>query len=188
MRWNNKVPVPLLLISILVLGGSGARSREKNNASTAQQTGSALPEYVLSNVRHYHYEDGTLRLETTFQKGEYYADTAELLVEMCEFLYYDKNKRVISRGSAQRAKICGNGSLIIAERDVRVISEVNGAVLETDYLEWHGEEERFSTESPVKITRKNGDTIAGSGMVADIALRFITIKRDVKGSVRGTSS
>jgi hypothetical protein len=40
----------------------------------------------------------------------------------------------------------------------------------------------------VRITRKNGDTISGRGMVADLALRFITIQSDVKGSFKESRS
>jgi len=75
-------------------------------------------------------------------------------------------------------------SLLIAEEDVVVISAVNGARLDTEYLEWIGKEDRFSTDRFVTITRENGDILTGMGMDADVALQFITIRKNVKGSIR----
>ncbi len=141
-----------------------------------------VPDYSLMEVTHYHYKDGLLRLEITFEEGKFYSDTEELNIDNCTYVYYDINETIVSRGGSKEAKVFDNQSLIIAEKDVVVISEVNGAVLETDYLEWHGRDEQFVTDRPVRITRKNGDMISGIGMIADITLRYITIKKDVTGS------
>jgi lipopolysaccharide export system protein LptC len=56
--------------------------------------------------------------------------------------------------------------------------------LNTEYLEWHGNENQFTTDRFVTITQENGDTISGVGMVADIGLKKVSIKKDVKGSFR----
>jgi len=173
----------LILSLLLPLCWGSKKSADVSDTSSNTQK-STLPEYVLRDVRHYHYEDGVLRFEITFEDGEYYAGSEELYVENCRFVYYDKNKATLSRGSSKLARIYGERSLVIAEKDVFIVSDVNGTALQTDYLEWHGEEEKFVTESPVEITRKNGDMITGRGMVADLSLRFITIKSDVRGSVK----
>jgi hypothetical protein len=55
-------------------------------------------------------------------------------------------------------------------------------VLETEYLEWHGGQEQFITDRFVTITRTNGDTISGIGLLSDVALRLVTIHKNVKGS------
>jgi LPS export ABC transporter protein LptC len=181
------LPSVLILSLLLPLCGGGKKDTDISDTSIRGQE-RALPEYVLREVHHYHYEDGLLRFEITFEEGEYYASSQELYVENCHFVYYDKNRATISRGSSRSARIYGERSLVIAEKDVVIVSDVNGTVLQTDYLEWHGEEERFITESPVKITRKNGDTISGRGMIADLSLRFITIQSDVKGSFKESRS
>jgi len=184
MKKGNLNWIVLLLIFLLPLSGSGIKSREGYVASP-QSRNTVLPEYILKEVRHYHYEEGVLRMEASFEAGEYYASSGELYIENCNFLYYDKNGTLVSRGSSEKARLYGDRSLINAENNVLIVSEVNGTLLETDYLEWHGEDERFVTESDVVITRKNGDMLSGRGMIADLALRFITIKSDVKGSFRG---
>jgi LPS export ABC transporter protein LptC len=183
MKQVNLVWSILLLIFLFLLSGSGIKSREES-VTSSQSRKVVLPDYILKGVRHYHYEEGVLRMEASFEEGEYYASSQELYIDNCNFLYYDKNGTVVSRGSSDKARLYGNRSLIIAENNVSIVSEVNGTLLETDYLEWHGEEERFVTESNVVITRKNGDRLSGRGMVADLALRLITIKSDVKGSFR----
>ncbi|KPJ81986.1 MAG: hypothetical protein AMS17_19215 [Spirochaetes bacterium DG_61] len=177
----------LFLFLLLPVFGGGKKGTDVSDTSFSGQE-QTLPEYELRGVRHYHYEDGVLQFEVTFEEGEYFAGSQELYVENCHFVYYDKNKAIISRGSSRSARIYGERTLVIAEKDVVIVSDVNGTVLETDYLEWHGEEEKFITESPVRITRKNGDTISGRGMVADLALRFITIQSDVKGSFKESRS
>lgn len=173
-----------LLLFLLPAYGGGIKDGSTPDASEYQDK--ILPDYVLKNVKHYHYEEGILRLEVTFEDGEYYSAEQELHIANCSFLYYDIDETLISRGRSKRAKIFSEQSLIIAENDVVIISEVNGGVLETEYLEWHGHEERFVTDRPVTITRRNGDTISGKGMIADIALRFVTLESDVKGSFRSS--
>jgi LPS export ABC transporter protein LptC len=106
------------------------------------------------------------------------------LVENCRFVYYDKEGKVVSRGSSKFAKLFENGNELVAEENVVVISEENGGRLDTEYLEWHGNKNRFSTDRFVIITQKNGDTISGVGMVADIGLKMVTIQKDVKGCFR----
>ena len=180
-----KVYTSLFVVFFFIL--SGCDGREKNrpvDISDIQEK--SLPDYVLEDVTHYHYENGILKLEITFEKGKFYSAEDELYVENCTFIYYDINENLLSRGRSKKAKVFSDQSLIIAENEVVIVSEVNGGVLETEYLEWHGQGDQFLTDSPVTITRKNGDIITGIGMVADIALRFVTIQKDVKGSFRNS--
>jgi LPS export ABC transporter protein LptC len=141
-----------------------------------------VPRYSLEDVTHFQYQDGILRLEITFSRGDFYADRRELHVENCTFVYYDKFGVQQSRGSSKRAILMEDQSELIAQDDVVVISDVNGGVLTTEYLVW--KENRFSTEKAVTITRENGDIIKGVGMVADVALNVVTIFQNVRGSVR----
>ena len=185
LYWSRFITVLLTpLLFLLPAYGEGIKDGSTADASEYQEK--ILPDYALKNVKHYHYEEGILRLEVTFEDGEYYSAGQELHIENCSFLYYDIDETLISRGRSKRAKIFSEQSLIIAENDVVIISEVNGGVLETEYLEWHGHEDRFVTDRPVVITRRNGDTISGKGMIADIALRFVTLESDVRGSFRSS--
>jgi hypothetical protein len=36
----------------------------------------------------------------------------------------------------------------------------------------------------VTITRKNGDILQGIGMITDVALRYVQVKKDVKGKIK----
>jgi len=140
-----------------------------------------LPVYVLRDVTYYYYRDGYLQVKIVFETGEYYTEADELRIDNCTFLYYDINENILSRGRSKNATIYADRSLIVAEDDVVITSELNGGVLETDHLEWHGDKEQFLTESFVNLTRRNIDSITGTGLVADIALRTVTIKKDVRG-------
>jgi LPS export ABC transporter protein LptC len=146
--------------------------------------GSVVPDYILHDVIHFHYEEGFLKVKVNFEKGNYYNEQGELRVENCQFVYYDINNEVVSRGSSNKAKLYSNDSVLVAEENVVVISEENKGKLETEYLEWHGDENQFTSDRFVKITQENGDTISGVGMIADVGLKKVTIKKDVKGSFR----
>jgi LPS export ABC transporter protein LptC len=172
----------LLLAAFLILAGcDGAGKGKKDRREAAAEEGASLPEYVLEGVVHSYYERGTLKLQVTFEKGGYYKSEGKLAVENCVYVYYDSMGKVISRGRSKRAKLFSNEARLVAEEDVVVVSEANGGVLKTGYLEWSGRKNQFTTDDFVTITRTNGDRIAGKGMIADLGLRFVTIERNVKG-------
>jgi LPS export ABC transporter protein LptC len=164
---------------------SGCLSQGKENQINQNSDSPApAPDYIFQDVTHYYYEDGIKKTMIMFESGEYYSEGEELYVENCTYIYYDIDGNVNSRGSSDRAKIFNNGSLIISEDNVVIISETNNAVLETEYLEWHADEEQFVTDRFVTVTRTNGDIITGYGMLADLAIRFVTINKDAKGSFK----
>ena len=170
----------ILLICVSLSGCLNKRKETQINLNG--DTLEPAPDYIFQGVTHYYYEDGIKKTMIKFENGEYYSEREELYIENCTYIYYDMNGNVNSRGSSERAKIYNNGSLIISEDNVVIISETNNAVLETEYLEWHGDEEQFVTDRFVTITRTNGDIITGYGMLADLAIRFVTINKDAKGS------
>ena len=175
----------LLLAAFLILAGcEGAGKGIRDRREAAAKEEASLPEYVLEGVVHSYYERGTLKLQVTFERGVYYKSADKLAVENCLYVYYDNMGKVISRGRSKRAKLFGKEARLVAEEDVVVVSEANGGVLKTGYLEWSGRKNQFTTDDFVTITRTNGDRIAGKGMIADLGLRFVTIKRNVKGHFR----
>jgi len=173
--------------SILILLTGCEKTSRPGDSRAKDEQQETLPAYVLKDVTYYYYRDGYLQVKIAFETGEYYAEADELRIDNCAFLYYDINENILSRGRSKRATIHADRSLIIAEDEVVIISELNGGVLKTDHLEWHGNKEQFLTESYVNLTRKNIDSITGTGMVADIALRKVTIKKNVRGILGGTS-
>jgi LPS export ABC transporter protein LptC len=171
----------VLILTVLFLLPACSRSRDaelKNEVKDAEN----LPAYKLQDVTHYQYEEGILRLELTFERGSYFTNRDELRVENCSFVYYDIDGEKVSTGSSKEAVLFKNKSLLIAQNDVVVVSEVNRGKLETEYLEWKGKVDRFVTDQFVTMTRENGDTLQGIGMITDVALNYVTIKKDVKGS------
>jgi LPS export ABC transporter protein LptC len=173
------------IILLICISLSGCLSQGKENQINQNSDSPApAPDYIFQDVTHYYYEDGIKKTMIMFESGEYYSEGEELYVENCTYIYYDIDGNVNSRGSSDRAKIFNNGSLIISEDNVVIISETNNAVLETEYLEWHADEEQFVTDRFVTVTRTNGDIITGYGMLADLAIRFVTINKDAKGSFK----
>ncbi|MGQ9616091.1 MAG: LPS export ABC transporter periplasmic protein LptC [Spirochaetota bacterium] len=160
---------------------SGAKEPEK--VVLPSQT-TDVPDYILHDVIHYQYDSGVLKVKVIFENGSFSRGKEELHVENCGFEYYDSNEVVISRGSAKEATIFMGRSELFADGDVVVVSELNGAKLETDHLEWHGKNNQFTTESFVTITRITGDIIQGYGMISDVGLRYIKIKKNVRGIIR----
>ena len=171
----------IILLICVSLSGCLSKGKESRINQSGDSSG-PVPDYIFQNVTHYYYEDGIKKSMIMFESGEYYSEHEELYVVKCNYIYYDIDGTVSSRGSSDRAKIFNNGSLIISEDNVVIISETNNTVLETEYWEWHGDEEQFITDRFVNVTRTNGDIITGYGMLADIAIRFVTINKDAKGS------
>ncbi len=163
----------------LVLCAAGSR-----DFVLPQEAEGPVPRYSLENVEHFHYEQGDLRVKVTFEHGDFFAEAGELRVEKCRFVYYDSSGETLSRGSSERAVLFQDSSRLEAYRDVVIVSEANGATLRTEYLVWEGEESNFTTDEEVVITRENGDILQGVGMVADVALNFVTIQRNVHGRIR----
>jgi LPS export ABC transporter protein LptC len=173
-------PAVLVALAFLVFSGCAeVRKERKTAAETADEA--QLPEYVLHGVTHSFYDGDTIKLRIDFEKGAYFAGRQELAVENCAYVYYDTEGNVLSRGRSKSATLFSGSPRLVAENDVEIVSEVNGGVLKTDSLEWRGDKNQFSTNDFVTVRRVNGDMISGKGMVADLALRVVTIKRNVKG-------
>jgi len=173
----------LVMFFILVLA-AGCSRHGRDSSTVIQDVQEETPSYSLEEVTHYQYEDGMLRVKVFFDRGDFYDDRQELRVENCTFVYYDIDGYEVSTGRSKRAVLYQNSSLLVAEDDVVIVSQVNRGMLETDYLEWRGVDSQFVTDRFVTITRENGDTLQGIGMITDVALNYVTIKRDVKGSFR----
>jgi LPS export ABC transporter protein LptC len=174
---------PCTLILILISICSSCSQRKGEDAAGSANTQEVLPAYSLEDVTHYQYEAGNLMLKIMFEHGDFYDEQQELRVEKCRFVYYDINGNRVSTGQSEKAVLYKDRSQLVAEDDVVVISEENGGKLQTDYLEWRGDDAQFVTESFVTITRQNGDTLQGIGMITDVALNYVTVKRDVRGSI-----
>ena len=142
-----------------------------------------LPTNSLEDVTHYQYEAGNLMLKVMIEHGDFFDELQELRVENCRFVYYDIYGNRVSTGHSRKAILYEGNSRLVAEDNVVVISEENGGRLETDYLEWRGDSAQFVTESFVILTRENGDTLQGIGMITDVALNYVTVKRNVRGSL-----
>jgi LPS export ABC transporter protein LptC len=183
LLFNTPRSFGIILLICISLSGCLSQGKE-NQINQNSDSPDPAPDYIFQDVTHYYYEDGIKKTMIMFESGEYYSEGEELYVENCTYIYYDIDGNVNSRGSSDRAKIFNNGSLIISEDNVVIISETNNAVLETEYLEWHADEEQFVTDRFVTVTRTNGDIITGYGMLADLAIRFVTINKDAKGSFK----
>ncbi len=174
----------LYLLFLIAASFCHAAGRRESGGKDSPAQNLDLPDYVLRDVTHYHYESGVLKVKALFDSGSFSRGSEELHVENCSFVYYDSSGSVVSKGSAKEATIFRDRSELIARGEVVVVSEVNGGKLETDYLEWHGTQNQFTTESFVTITRTNGDILQGIGMISDVALRYVTIKKNVRGTLR----
>ncbi len=169
---------------ILIIGTAfGCSQRDRENEPDSAGAPEILPTYSLEDVTHYQYEAGNLMLKVMFEHGDFFDELQELRVENCRFVYYDIYGNRVSTGHSRKAILYEGNARLVAEDNVVVISEENGGRLETDYLEWRGDSAQFITESFVTITRENGDTLQGIGMITDVALNYVTVKRNVRGSL-----
>ena len=161
----------------------GCTQRDLKSESDMTGISGMLPAYSLEEVTHYQYEAGKLKIKVMFESGDFFEELQELRVEKCRFVYYDSNGNSVSSGRSDRAILYEGNSLLVAEENVVVTSEESRAMLKTDYLEWRGNSSQFVTDSFVTITRENGDSLQGTGMITDLALNNVTVKRNVRGSM-----
>ena len=131
---NFTIAILSILLTATALIGCTSRAKEKD-VSQPLPSASVIPDYTLQDVVHYHYDFGILRIKVFFKRGVFFTEKDELHVENCRFVYYDSNGVIESRGESKKATLYENESYLVARDDVIVISEVNGARLETDYLE-----------------------------------------------------
>lgn len=176
--------VSFFLFFSIILSSCGTPTSPQQDHQPINTEDTLIPQYVARDVVHYHYENGVLKVKVRFMKGAFYNATQELYVENCDFVYYDITGAVVSHGSSKRAILYDDEARLFSEGDVVVVSEINRGKLETDSLEWYGDKDQFITDSFVTITRENGDIATGYGFVADTALRYVTIKKNVRGSIR----
>lgn len=177
--------IAMLILLFTVSGCSIYEKKAKAVRNYPEGEEKRQSDYVLEGVTHFHYENGILKVLIEFKLGYYYKREDELEMFDCKFKYFNKAGDLVSHGKAESALLYSVKSRLIARGNVVVTSETNGATLKTDELEWDGDEEKFFTESEVEITSKKGDVITGRGMVADIALRFVKIKYNVRGRLVG---
>ena len=177
----------ILILLLMNLNGCRGVVKYKTRSNVKDQTtkkAEKVPDYIIYNVKHYRYNEGKLSVEIEFKKGVYYSDNSVLNIDNCDFVYYDENGEESAKGHADRAKLYMQKSYMEAWDNIKVESIKNGTILNTSYLEWDGNKDIFLTDKPITIMRKNGDTISGIGMEADIALNIVTIKKNVKGVIK----
>ena len=185
----NKPIIFSLILIFLLLNLSSCKKivKYKTKISTKNKVvekKEEVPDYIIYDVKHYHYSKGKLTVRIDFEKGVYFSNESVLNIENCRFVYYDEDGEVLSKGQADRAKLYMKKSFMKAWNNIEIESVKNGTKLDTSYLEWDGNDNIFLTDKPVRIVRKNGDNISGVGMEADIALNVVTIKKNVKGLIK----
>jgi hypothetical protein len=58
----------------------------------------------------------------------------------------------------------------------------------TPGINWNNKNKMLETDEPVKIIKKNGDTIEGIGLNADYNLEYYQIKRNVTAVTKNTGN
>jgi hypothetical protein len=108
-----------LLVPLVSICGTG----DEGAGEASEEDRALIPDYILNDVVHHYYEDGVKKVKIVFETGRYFSVANELLVEKCSFVYYDKKGEVVSRGNSKYARLFSDGTELIAEEDVVVISE-----------------------------------------------------------------
>ena len=151
--------VSISLLILILLFTSGCKGKIKSSfkssiKSSKQINKQEVPDYIVYDVKHYHYSKGKISVLLKFDKGVYFSDDVLLKIENCNFIYYDKNGGISSEGHANRADLYMQNSFMKAWGDIEVESIKNGAILNTSYLEWDGDKDTFSTDKTVVIKER----------------------------------
>jgi LPS export ABC transporter protein LptC len=96
-------------------------------------------------------------------------------LEGIKITFFEKGE-VLSVLRAKEAQQDLNKSQTIFQNEV-VITSPEGVKLETEEIKWKMEGKKFTSKKKVKITTEQGHIVRGEGIVADLSLKILKIKK-----------
>jgi LPS export ABC transporter protein LptC len=164
--FHNIIHIIIIILLMLCVSCEQALNKE-----------SFRPDMLVENYTTTNYKDGKKEWELTAKKASYYYSEKRSIAEDILLNYFKDNK--IS------AIIKADSAVIYTEsKDIDLAGNVDmksiaGNRLLTTKIKWKNSKNYLDTDEPVKIIRRNGDIIKGTGLRADYSLDSYEIKKKV---------
>lgn len=166
-----------LLFALVICNSCGNSSLDKIKTQ---------PDMRIKNFSTKNYQSGELLWEMVAYESLYYFDENKSISENIQMKSYKAGKQS-AEVKASQAIIQNDTKNIELVGDVEILS-TGGNKLYTSRIIWNNKTKLMDTDEPVKIIRKNGDTIEGIGLKANYDLENYEIKRKVVAKTKKINS
>ena len=149
----------------------------------AESLDDETPALRMSSVTVVTVEEGQEKFRVQADSLEDYENTFRRILRGAEFIEYDREGEVSTRGRADLVEFDTRTDNALLEGNISFTSEKDSATVSADYLEWIDGERRLAgrPEGEVYLERKNGTGIRGFGFSADFPSRIFRFSRGVSG-------
>jgi LPS export ABC transporter protein LptC len=144
------------------------------------------PDMLVKNFTTSSHEDGRLVWEISAAESSYYYGENRSIAKNIILKYYEDNK-ISATVSADTAEISLDTNDIKLSGNIDMIS-TSGNRLLTGRISWSSKNRLLETDDRIKIIKKNGDTIEGTGLKADYKLEYYEIKSKVKAITKNAGN
>lgn len=170
----NKV---IVAVCILIAGCS----IDYNEKSGEVKKSDEIPDSILVDFNIIKIKDNTPHTEVKSTKAEIYNNKNRTIMHNIEFLEFDKDKSVITKGTAKRIEYFNDTENASLSGDISFYSEKEGIKLTGETLNWNNEEKEISSDGIIKVIEDDGSQIEGKGFRANIKKSTFSFKKDIKG-------
>ena len=178
-RWIRKywLLIPILGNTLVF----GACSFDYSAAQLAEQRAEEIPQVEIFNVRTEIHRDTLIRLQA--ERVSIYPEQDIQLMKAVSFQEYDSSGELRLEGQAEEATLYLDTDNVLLQGTIRFLSTVEDAEVESEYLFWDSEAKILTSEgTEVELSRSDGSTLSGTGMVVDGRRNSVSFSSSVRGS------
>lgn len=153
-------------------------SCQKQNPDSLPRTAPSEPDEVLFNSTITLTSRGTLTSRIKADRIMRYANQEPMLLHAIDAEFYDSTGREQARVTADSGSAIERSRYVELRGNVKVLYS-NGTEIDADSLKWDQVNDRVTTEGFVKITKKDGSILTGSGLATDPRFTSYRLKNPV---------
>lgn len=175
-------PKILVGLGFLTLFLGGCRLDYGSNLE-AESLSEQVPNVEILGLVQRIYQDARVVLLVEAQASRAFQRRNLREMEYVVFSEFNSQGEVVAFGQADRARLFTDTENVELSGNIRVYSEIEGAVLEGDYFYWDSEGRTITSlvDSLVSLITDDGEEISGRGFSADMRLRRIDFSQGVEG-------
>lgn len=172
------IDIKTLLWCVLLMTFMLACSKEKPDKISAIKNRAAIPKLHATDITTVISDSGVTRYRISTPRWDVYDKAAQPYQEFPKGIYFEKfdeNLKVDANIQSQYARFNENEKLWILRGKVRAMN-LQGELFETSVLYWNQQQEKFYTDSAIKITQTTR-IIKGIGFESNQSMTKYMIKK-----------
>lgn len=172
----------LLLMGLLLHGCSMKYDNTVADASISQE----IPDSTLKGFEQVKVKNALPEYKITAERAEIYQKKEETYLINVNFTEYDKNKNIITTGTAKKVLYYTKDENAVLEGELDFYSRENKVRIEGEELTWDSGERTLTgtDEHTVTITEDSGSVMEGAGFSIDFKTSIIKFTKPVEGIVK----